>query len=162
MRWNGRPLREAAGAVALLDGALHLTLTCRPLTTWRTPSRRLGGLGHVIIAVDVPILLAISLHTLREAAIIKPACTPPQQAPTLSRAALQRAHYLVRDAVAHQVVATTAATRQGTTAVITGIDAAATAAAVIAATAAARMTALTPQSLPHLSLNAKTCCFSLA
>ena len=159
MRWNGRPQHEAALAVALLDGALRLTATCWPSITWRPPSRRLGALGHVIIAVDVPIPLAISLHTLREAATSKPACTPLQQAPTQSRVALQWAHYLVRDVVARQVVATTAVTGQGTTAVITGIDAAATAAAVIAA---ARMIAPTPRSLPHLSLNAKTCCSSLA
>ena len=199
MRWNGMPQHEAALAVALLDGALRLTATCWPSITWRPPSRRLGALGHVIIAVDVPILLAISphtlreaatsklasnppsrrlgglghviaaadvpillaisLHTLREAATSKPACTPLQQAPTQSRVALQWAHYLGRDVVARQVVTTTAATGQGTTAVITGIDAAATAAAVIAA---ARMIAPTPRSLPHLSLNAKTCCSSLA
>ena len=109
--------------------------------------------------MDVPILLAISPHTLREAATSKPVCTPLQQAPTPSRVALQWVHYLGRDVVARQVVATTAVTGQGTTAVITGVDAAATAAAVIAA---ARMIAPTPRSLPHLSLNAKTCCSYLA
>ena len=148
MRWNGRPQHEAALAVALLGGALHLTVT--PSTTWtplsmrlgtlghviiavdvpillaisphtllktatskpacNPPSRRLGALGHVIAAVDVPLLLAISLHTLREVATSKPACTPLQQASTPSRVALRWAHCLVRDAVARQVVATTAAT----------------------------------------------------
>ena len=198
MRWSGRPRHEAALAVALLDGALRLTATCWPSITWKPPSRRLGALGHVITAVDVPILLAISPYTLREAATSKlvsnplsrrlggpghvitavdvpillvisphtlleaatsrPAGTPLQQAPTQSRVALQWAHYLGRDVVARLVVATTAVTGQGTTAVITGVDAAATAAAVIAA---AHMIAPIPLSLPHLSLSAKTCCSSL-
>ena len=96
-------------------------------------------LGHASIAVDVPILPAISPHTLLEVATSKPACNPPQQA-----LALKWARYLVQDAVAHQVVATTAATGQGTTVVITGIDAAATAAVVIVVTIAVRMTAPTP------------------
>ena len=193
MTWNGRPLHEAASAVALLDGALRLTVTCWPSTTWRPPSRGLGALGRVIIAVDVPILLAISPHTLRDAAnsrlasnppsrrlggldhataatdvlilmasslptaISKLAGTPLQQATTHSQVALQWVHYLERDVGARQVVATTAVTGQGTTAVITGVDAAATAAAVIAA---AHMIAPIPRSLPHLSSSAKTCCSS--
>ena len=141
--------------MALLVRALRLTVTCRPSTTWRTLSRRLGAQGHVIAAVDMPLLLAISLHTLREVAISKPACTPPQQAPTPSRVAPRWAHCLVRDAVARQVVATTAATGQETTAVIIGIDAAATAAAVIAVIVAVRMTAPTPHSPPLLSTSAR-------
>ena len=193
MRWSGRPLHEAALAVALLDGALRLTATCWPSTTWRSLSKRLGALGHEITAVDVPILLAISPHTLREAATSKlasnppsrrleglghaiaaadvpippaislptatskPAGTPPQQATTHSRVALQWVHYLERDVGARQVVATTAVTGQGIIAVITGVGAAATAAAAIAA---AHMIAPTPRSLPHLSLSAKTCCSS--
>ena len=79
MRWSGRPQHEAALAVALLDGALRLTATCWPSITWRPPSRRLGALGHVIAAVDVPILLAISPHSLREAATSKPASNPPSR-----------------------------------------------------------------------------------
>ena len=62
-----------------LDGALHLTVTCRPSTTWRPPSRRLGVLGHVIRAVGVPILLAISPRTLLKVASSKPASNPPSR-----------------------------------------------------------------------------------
>ena len=126
------------------------------------PSRRLGALGHVIAVVDVPLLLAISLHTLWEVATSKPACTPLQQASTPSRVALRWAHCLVRDAVARQVVATTAATGQETTAVIIGMDTAATAAAVIAVTVAVRMTAPTPHSPPLSSTSVRLSSSSLA
>ena len=130
--------------MAPLDEALHLTGTCRPSTIWRPPSRCLGALGHTITAVDVPILLASSPHILLKVATSKPACNPPRQALAPSRVDPKWACYLLRDAVAHQVVATTAATGQGTTVVITGIDAAATAAVVIVVTTAVRMTTPTP------------------
>ena len=132
--------------MALLVEVLRLTITCRPSTTWRSPSKLSGVLAPVTVAVDETTSRLPSLQTPWVLALRRD--NPPW------------ANQQPLGATTGQEVMTTAPTGHVTIVVVIGAGAATAVVAESTVTAAVPMIAHIPPLLPLLSLRGRTLCSS--